>query len=106
MSAEPKKHNALDRLSWHWRNESGQLILDKYEIDHIFQYIRDLKDENTQLNDDLNDYEKEIARLKEKIDEQEQVIRNMTNKYNQLWHEVENGELKTKSFPLPVKENK
>ena len=84
-----KKSNAVDKLSFHWRNESNNLSLDRYEIDNIFQYIRDLKDENTQLKDDIEDSEKKIEELKEKIKGQEQVIRNMTNKYNQLWHEAE-----------------
>ena len=49
-----KQYNALDKLSWCWRNESNNLTLNRYEIDSLFHYIRDLKDENTQLKKDLN----------------------------------------------------
>ena len=76
-----KKLNAVDKLSFHWRNESSSLSLDRYEIDNIFQYIRDLKDENAHLKDDVENCEKKIEELNEKIHD-------MVVKYNQLWHEA------------------
>ena len=76
-----KQKTAYDILSWHWRNESAQVTFDKYQIDSLFQLIRDLKDENIQLNDDVDHYEKKIEELNEKIKE-------MEIKYNQLWHEA------------------
>ena len=83
-----KQMNAIDKLSWHWRNESDSLTLNRYEIDSLFHHIRDLKDENNQLNDDINDYEKKINQLNETIDELNKKIHDMEVKYNQLWHEV------------------
>lgn len=62
-----KKSNAADKLSFHWRNESSSLSLNRYEIDSLFQYIRDLKDENTHLKDDIDNYEKKIEELTEKL---------------------------------------
>lgn len=62
-----KKSNAVDKISFHWRNESSSLSLDRYEIDSLFQYIRDLKDENTHLKDDVENCEKKIEELTEKL---------------------------------------
>ena len=84
-----KKQNGMSKLSWHWRNESNSLTLDKYDIDNIFQHIRDLKDENTQLNDEVDYYEKEIKQLNERIQELETTIREMENRHYQLWHEAQ-----------------
>ena len=89
MTTEPKKYNAIDKLSFHWRNESSCLELDKYEIDHIYQYIRDLKDENTHLSDDVDNCEKQIKQLTNKIQELETTIREMENRQYQLWHEAQ-----------------
>lgn len=83
-----KQMNAIDKLSWCWRNESNNLTLNRYEIDSLFHYIRDLKDENTQLNDDINDYEKKINKLNETIEELNKKIHDMEVKHNQLWQEA------------------
>lgn len=85
---EESKKTGYDMLSWHWRNESAQGTFDKYQIDNLFQLIRDLKDENTQLNDDVDHYEKKIKEMSETIDKLNKKIHDMEVKYNQLWHEA------------------
>jgi len=76
--------NAIDKLSWCWRNEKDKLELERYEIDEIFHHIKDIKEENLHLNDEINYYEKEIGKLNDTIDELNNKIHNMEIKYNQL----------------------
>lgn len=83
-----KQKSAFDILSWHWANESGQVVFDRYQIDSLYQMIRDLKDENAQLNDDIDNDERKMEEMKETIDELNRKIYDMEVKYNQLWHEA------------------
>ena len=75
------KLNALEKLSLYWRNEKECMTLDKNEIDYIFQYIRDLKDENTHLNDDIDDCDHKIKELNEIIEELNNKIHMLEFKY-------------------------
>ena len=75
------KLNALEKLSLYWRNEKEYMTLDKSEIDYIFQYIRDLKDENTHLNDDIDNCDHKIEKLNEIIEELNNKIHILEFKY-------------------------
>ena len=83
-----KQKTAYDILSWNWRNESDQVTFDRYQIDSLYQLIRDLKDENMHLIEDAEHYEKKIKEMDETIKILKNKIHDMEIKYNQLWHEA------------------